>query len=226
MTPTRRDAIASMGAGLFGAYGVGTTSWEKYRKLVEGGQQPARFFSDAETATLRVLADMIIPRDAKSGSATDSGAIEYMDFVAGDSSPRTRQIWHDGIQWFNDESNRRFGKPFAQAADTERSQIFDLVAWPARASADLHTQVDFFNRLRDLTASAFFSSRMGVVDLDYKGGVFNPGWNGAPDAAARELGVSYAEWDAKYGRDGRDGRDGGARAPHTPHPASRTPRPA
>ena len=188
-----------MGAGLLGAYGVTRTPFERFQVLVAQGQQPARFFSDAETRTLTVLADMIIPRDAKSGSASDSGAIPYMDFVVGDSSPRSQQAWRDGLKWFDDESTRRFGKPFAQAADGERGQILDLVAWPARASADLQNQVNFFNRLRDLTASAFFSSRMGVEDLPYLGGVYNPLWNGAPDAACRELGVSYAEWDAKYG---------------------------
>ncbi len=221
----RRDAIASMGAGVLGAYGVTRSPLERFRAILAQGQQPARFFNDAETAMLRVLADMIIPRDAKSGSASDSGAIPYMDFVVGDSSPRGQQAWRDGLKWFDDESTRRFGKPFAQAANTERSQILDLVAWPARASADLQNQVNFFNRLRDLTASAFFSSRMGVQDLDYLGGVYNPDWHGAPDAAARELGVSYAEWDSKYGRTGNGERGTGSHAPRpTPH-APRTEHP-
>jgi len=197
---TRREAVASMGAGVLGAYGVGTSSWERFQKLRAGEQQAARFFTDAETATLGALVDIIIPRDAKSGSATDAGAIPYMDFVVGENDARGQQSWRDGLRWFDEEAGRRFTKTFVQASALERIQVVELVAWPARASADLQTQVNFFNRLRDLTAAAFFSSRMGVEDLGYIGNVFNPNWTGAPPEALRELGVSYAEWDAKYGR--------------------------
>jgi gluconate 2-dehydrogenase gamma chain len=192
----RREAIASMGVGAMAAYGVGTPSWEKFRKLQ---QQPATFFNAADTALLGVLANIIIPRDAKSGSATDSGAIPYMDFVVGDGSERSKTAWRDGLRWFDEEAGRRFNKTFVAATEAERTQIIELVAWPARAAAELRPQVDFFNRLRDLTASAFFSSRMGVEDLGYLGGVVNPEWKGAPPEALRELGVSYDEWDRKYG---------------------------
>ncbi len=211
-----------MGVGALAAYGVGTPSWDKFKSLTASGQQAATFFSAAETAMLRVLVDLIIPRDAKSGSATDSGAIPYMDFVVGDGSERSKQAWRDGLKWFDDESGRRFNKSFTQAAEAERTQILDLVAFPARAAAELRPQVDFFNRLRDLTASAFFSSRMGVEDLGYLGGVVNIEWTGAPPAALRELGVSYAEWDAKYGH--APGVPTGP-ATHVGHPGPRSPVP-
>ena len=189
----RREAIGALGLA---AYGVGTDSWERFQRR---DQQAPAFFTAAETALLGALADIIIPRDAKSGSATDSGAIPYMDFVVGDGSERSKQTWRDGLRWYDEEAGRRFNKSFVQATAAERTQIVDLVAFPARAAAELRPQVEFFNRMRDLTASAFFSSRMGVEDLQYLGGVVNMTWTGAPAEALRELGVSYAEWDAKYG---------------------------
>lgn len=213
--PDRREAIASMGAGLLGAYGVGSPTWERYQRLLADRQQAATFFTAAETALLGALADIIIPRDAKSGSATDSGAIPYMDFVVGDGSERSKQTWRDGLRWYDEEAGRRFNKTFVQATAAERTQIVDLVAFPARAAAELRPQVEFFNRMRDLTASAFFSSRMGVEDLQYLGGVVNMTWTGAPAEALRELGVSYAEWDAKYGR--LPGVPTGPAARRTPH---------
>ena len=207
----RREALAAMGVGAFAAYGVGTPTWERFKRLAVSGQQSAGFFTPAERATLGVLVDMVIPRDAKSGSATDAGSLDYMDFVVGDSSDRGKQAWRDGLAWFDAEAGRRFNKTFTQASEQERGQIVDAVAWPARAAAELRPQVDFFNRLRDLTATAFFSSRMGVEDLNYMGGVFNPDWQGAPPEALRELGVSYAEWDAKYAP---------RPTPHAPRPRS------
>ena len=195
----RREAVTSLGFGALAAYGVGSPSWERFRKLRPGERQTISFFSPAELAMVRVLADMIIPRDEKSGSATDAGAIEYMDFVLNENSDRAKQQWHDGLTWFDDECGRRFQKTFVQGSDAERGQVLDDIAWPARASAERRDQATFFNRVRDLTASAFFSSRMGVEDLGYIGNVFNPLWRGATDEALRELGVSYEEWDRKYG---------------------------
>jgi gluconate 2-dehydrogenase gamma chain len=82
---------------------------------------------------------------------------------------------------------------------SQRALLLDEVAWPEKTSEALKPQAAFFNRLRDLTGSAFFSSKMGVHDLRYMGNVPNPNWQGAPKAALDELGVSYAEWDRKYG---------------------------
>ena len=77
---TRREAVEMLGVGSLASYGVGSPVWERFHKLA-GTQQPLRWFTGPELAMVRVLADMIIPRDEKSGSATDSGAVEYMDFV-------------------------------------------------------------------------------------------------------------------------------------------------
>ena len=195
----RREAIAAMGASIAAVNGVAPPTWERFRRWTQN-PQAAHFFAEAELPAVRTLADMIIPRDDKSGSATDAGSVEYMDFVLSEASDRTKQIWHDGLRWLDEECGRRFQKPFVQCDETQRGGVLDDIAWPARARADLQPQVDFFNRARDLTASALFSSRMGVVDLGYLGGVFNPEWQGAPPAALQQLGVSYEEWDRKYGR--------------------------
>lgn len=198
-TINRRQAIEAMGLGAMAAYGVGTPTFERFRKWMAGGQVQWRFFTAPELATVRVLADMVIPRDEKSGSATDAGSVEYMDFVLGESGDRTKQAWHDGLRWFDEECTRRFGSPFVQCDDAQRGALLGDIAWPARAREDLRQAAAFFNRVRDLVAAAFFSSRMGVEDLGYLGGVFTPSWLGAPDEALRELGVSYDEWDRRYG---------------------------
>lgn len=195
----RREAIEAMGLGAMAAYGVGSPTWERFRAWTAGGQAQWRFFSEAELATVRLLADMVIPRDEKSGGATDAGSIEYMDFVLAESGDATKQAWHDGLRWFDEECRRRFQKPLVQCDDAQRAQVLDDIAWPARAREELRLAAQFFNRVRDLTASAFFSSRMGVEDLGYIGNVFIPVWRGAPDEAVRELGVSYSEWDRRYG---------------------------
>lgn len=194
----RRDALAALSFGLLGAYGVGTPSWQRFRQLLAGGGSTA-FFSPQEKAIVTVLADLIIPKDDRSGSATDAGSVPYMDFVLSESGPQTQAAWRAGLRWFDEECGRRFRQPFLQCGEAERAQVLDDIAWPARARPEHADAAAFFSRLRDLTASAFFSSAMGVEDLRYQGNVFNPEWRGAPTQALDELGVSYEEWDRRYG---------------------------
>ena len=194
----RREALASLSFALLGAYGVGTPSLERFRRAVADGTR-GTFFTPHETELVSALADMIIPRDARSGSATESGAVPYMDFVLGENLEPTQAAWRQGLAWFDTECTRRFGQPFLACGVDQRAAVLDDIAWPARATPEYTGAAAFFCRLRDLTAAAFFSSRMGVEDLRYQGNVFNPGWQGAPPAALEELGVSYDEWDRKYG---------------------------
>ena len=194
----RREALTGMAFSAMAAYGVGTPTWHRFQRMLAGGELRA-FFTAAELALLGQLADMIIPSDERSGSATDSGALVYMDFVVGESSPKTQQAWREGLKWFDEECQRRYSKVFVECSVSQRAALLDAVAWPDRTDKALKAQGEFFNRLRDLTGSAFFSSKMGVHDLGYMGNVPNPNWQGAPKAALDELGVSYDEWDKKYG---------------------------
>jgi gluconate 2-dehydrogenase gamma chain len=139
---------------------------------------------------------MIIPRDERSGSATDAGVPEFMDFTMNDR-PGMQKWMRDGLAWLDAQSSSRFSKPFAEASQTQREAILNDIAWPARAPAGMADGVSFFNRFRDLTSSGFWSSEMGVKDLRYMGNVFAPNWDGCPPEALRKLGVSYAKFDRK-----------------------------
>ena len=69
--------------------------------------------------------------------------------------------------------------------------VLDDIAWPERARPELSQGVEFFNRMRDLTASGFYSSKMGVEDLQYLGNTVVPEWHGCPPEALARLGVKY-----------------------------------
>jgi gluconate 2-dehydrogenase gamma chain len=151
-----------------------------------------KFFTASEWRTVRVLVDYIIPRDSRSGSATDAKVPEFMDWLLADSeaSEASKVSMRGGLAWLNQESRKRFGRAFALSTDAQRRQILDDIAWPAKAPPSLSQGVAFFNRMRDFTASGFFSSAIGWKDLQYIGNVSNPGWNGCPPAAMRKLGVT------------------------------------
>lgn len=164
------------------------------RAASEGVPFAPKFFSAAEYRTVGILANMIIPKDERSGSATDAGVPEFMDFTMNDR-PGMQKWMRDGLAWLDSQSRSRFGKGFADAAQSQREAILNDIAWPARAPAGMADGVSFFNRFRDLTSSGFWSSEMGVKDLQYMGNVFAPNWNGCPPEALRKLGVTYAKFD-------------------------------
>lgn len=151
-----------------------------------------KFFNRREWRTVRLLVDYVIPRDARSGSATDARVPEFMDVLLSDreASDGSRVSMRGGLAWIDNQARSRFGKTFVAATDAQRRQILDDVAWPAKARPEFSHGVAFFSRFRDLTASGFFSSAMGWKDVQYIGNVFNPDWDGCPPAAMRKLGVS------------------------------------
>lgn len=199
----RRDALKTMGGGAFGlgaAYGVMPELLERFRRVLAQGQYEYRFFAPPELETMRMLADMIIPRDHRSASATDAGTVEYADFVLSEGDEETRATWRDGFAWLDGECWQRYGTSrFVECAPGERSEVLDAIAWPQRAETRYRSAVQWFNRVRDLVGSGFFSSEVGVEDVGYIGGVFNPDWRGAPPEVLEELGVSYDEWERRYG---------------------------
>ncbi|MDQ6769507.1 MAG: gluconate 2-dehydrogenase subunit 3 family protein [Gemmatimonadota bacterium] len=201
----RREAVRILAVFPFGAaLSLSSADQERAWGLVANARRLAaegvafapRFFTPAEFRTVGVLSDMIIPRDERSGSATDAGVPEFMDFMMTDR-PSNQSWMRTGLEWINALSSARFGKPFADASVAERDQILNDIAWPARAHATVADGVTFFNQFRDLTSSGFWSSRMGVEDLRYIGNTFNPSWDGCPPEALAKLGVTYAKFDPK-----------------------------
>ncbi len=149
-----------------------------------------RFFTPHEYATVRLLVDLIIPEDERSGSATDAGVPEFMDFTMTDQTARQTAM-RGGLAWLDAEANRRFGTTFLASSDAGRRAILDDISGHGRPER-LTQGVAFFRAFRDLTASGFWTSKMGIEDLGYIGNTFVAEWNGCPADALKQLGVSRA----------------------------------
>lgn len=149
-----------------------------------------KFFTAHEWQTVRLLVDLVLPRDARSGSATDAGVPEFMDFILVEYPEH--QLWmRGGLGWLDIETKRRFGRTFVDADAAQQTKILDDIAWPDKAPPGLHQGVEFFNKFRDFTASGFFSSEMGVADIRYQGNRFVADWQGCPPEQLQKLGVRY-----------------------------------
>jgi hypothetical protein len=202
---TRRDMLRTVGAAIpaAGAFSFLPPGLDRAAAFMDELQQqpPAqqqaytpRFFNTHEWQTVRSLVDYIIPRDERSGSATEAKVPEYLDFILMDdvlTSEANRVSFHGGLAWIDIEMRKRYpGKTFLLATDAERRSLLDDLAFPRRAKPEHAIGVAFFSRLRDMTASGFFSSQVGWIDLRYIGNVYNPNWDGCPPAANAKLGVT------------------------------------
>ena len=203
---SRRAALEILGAAPAAAAMMWTTAeaeqahaqadHAKAQTTTAGARFKPKFFTAHEYATVGVLVDLIIPRDDRSGSATEAGVPEFMDFMMIDQ-PRRQVAMRGGLALVDRLAVSRFGKNMVGATDAQRRQLLDEIAYTQRmereASAERHElsqAIAFFNSFRDLTATGFFTSKMGMADLQYQGNVFVSEWTGCPDAAMKKLGVS------------------------------------
>ncbi len=162
----------------------------------QGAAFTPKFFTSHQWRTVRLLVDIVLPRDDRSGSATDAGVPEFMDFMMLDQ-PARQVAMRGGLAWLDAECEQRFDKRFIDCADAQRTAVLDDIAWPSRAvdasgriRPELQHGVAFFNSFRDLTATGYWTSKMGIEDLRYMGNRAVR-WNGCPDEALKKLGVSY-----------------------------------
>jgi hypothetical protein len=148
-----------------------------------------KFFTAHEYATVTVLVDLIIPKDDRSGSATDAGVPAFMDFMMVDQ-PARQTAMRGGLAWLDRECVNRFEKTFLACTPPERSKVLDDISWPQKAAPELSHGVAFFNSFRDLTASGFFTTKMGIEDLQYMGNRYAPEWAGCAPEALKKLGLA------------------------------------
>lgn len=149
------------------------------------------FFTPHEMATITVLADIIIPKDEVSGSASEAKVPEWIEFIVKDM-PQHQTPMRGGLRWLDIQCFKRFDKTFVDSNEKQRIEVVDDIAYPAKAKPEFAQGVAFFNLIRNLTASGFYTTEMGVNDVGYAGNKPNQ-WNGVPDDVLKQYGMAYTE---------------------------------
>ena len=193
-TINRRQVLQLLGSAPLAA-GFAWTEAEAFeaarhtRQAQAAGAFTPQFFTAAEYAAVVILAETIIPKDERSGGATDAGVPEFIDFMMIDQ-PARQVAMRGGLAWLDQECNARFDGTFASATAAERGQVLDEISGLEPARPDQSHGLAFFRSIRDLTATGFWTSKMGMDDLQFMGNTFVPDWNGCPDDALRKLGLT------------------------------------
>ncbi len=144
----------------------------------------------SELVTLAALCDMIIPADEKSPAASSVGAHDYINEWASRPGGETSLVRiRGGLVWIDRESTTRFGKPFHQVTDAQRSAICDDICYLPKAKPVHRFAAQFFDTVRDQTATAFYTTPEGWKDLGYIGNVPLATFEGPSAEIRKQIGL-------------------------------------
>jgi len=163
----------------------------------KGVRAQTTFFTPEEMATITILGDIIIPKDDISGSASEAKVPEFIEYIVKDM-PEHQTPMRGGLRWLDMQCLNRYDKAFKDCDSKQQMEVVDDIAWPERAKDKpwLTQGVAFFNLMRNLTATGFYTTQIGYKDIGYVGNVPNQ-WNGVPQDVLKQHGLAYTEKELK-----------------------------
>ncbi len=153
------------------------------------------FFTSEEMVSITVLGDIIIPKDEVSGSASDAKVPEFIEFIVKDM-PEHQVPMRGGLRWLDMQCLNRYNNVFTDCNKDQQMEIVDEIAYPKKARPEMQQGVSFFNLIRNLTATGFYTSEIGVKDVGYLGNAPNQ-WNGVPADVLKQYNLAYTEKELK-----------------------------
>ncbi len=153
-----------------------------------GGAFKPKFFNAHEYATVRMLVDIIIPKDERSGSATEAGVPEFMDFIMGDEEARQLSM-RGGLAWLDRECVTRFDKTFLNCAGSRAHAGARCDRLAAEGGARAVARRGLLQQLQGPHRKRVLDEPHRMKDIAYMGNVYVPEWTGCPDEVMKKLGL-------------------------------------
>ena len=188
---SRRDVLKTLTLGMAGGGVLQVIPLEaaelahqmvhKERQAAPAGKYTPKFFTAKQYEAISWLCDSIIPKDDKSGGALDAGAPEFIDLLTSENEDYQLALG-GGLMWLETRCVDQYGRVFMECAPEQRKELLDLIAFRknARKDAGLSQGVAFFAFLRKMTCDGYYTSKVGIADLQYIGNVTRSAWLGCP----------------------------------------------
>ena len=156
-------------------------------KAAAAGKYVPKFFPAKQFDTLVSLCDTIIPKDERSGGAVEAGAPEFIDLITSENVEYQTQFG-GGLMWLDNHCIDEFGKVYMECTPEQRKTTLDLIAYRknAKARPELQQGVAFFAVLRNMTCDGFYTSKIGIEDLQYIGNTSRTEFPGCPPVPERQ----------------------------------------
>lgn len=188
---SRRDVLRTLAIGAAGGsvlqvipLQAAETAHQAVRKekaAAPAGKYAPKYFTAKQYETLTSLCDTIIPKDERSGGAVEAGAPEFIDLLTSENLEFQNRLG-GGLMWLDSYCLDHYGKLYMETTPEQRKEIIELIAYRknAKANPELHQGVAFFAFLRNMTCDGFYTSKIGIEDLQYIGNVTRSEWPGCP----------------------------------------------
>ena len=188
---SRRDVLRTLAIGAAGgsvlqviplqAAEMAHQAVRKEKAAALAGKYAPKYFTAKQYETLTSLCDTIIPKDERSGGAVEAGAPEFIDLLTSEN-PEFQNRLGGGLMWLDSYCLDHYGKLYMETTPEQRKEIIELIAYRknAKANPELHQGVAFFAFLRNMTCDGFYTSKIGIEDLQYIGNVTRSEWPGCP----------------------------------------------
>jgi len=188
---SRRDVLKTLAAGAAGgsvlqviplqAAEVAHQMVRKEKATAAAGKYVPKYFTAKQYETLTSLCDTIIPRDEKSGGAVDAGAPEFIDLLTSENAEFQNRLG-GGLMWLDSYCIDHYGKVYMESLPEQRKEVIELIAYRknAKVNPEIQQGVAFFAVLRNMTCDGFYTSKIGIDDLQYIGNVTRSEWPGCP----------------------------------------------
>ncbi len=182
----RRAALLVMsGAPLQVAFAQHVHEQAAHERASAGGTYKPKLLTDHEYKTVTRLAELIVPADGDNGSAVDAGAPEFIDLLCSQNE-KMAEIYSGGLLWLDRYANTAHGSDFAGASEAQQTAMLDALVEAGRSAShdndddddeseayddsdDLTPGVRFFGWIRRMTVDAYYTSPIGIKDINYIG---------------------------------------------------------
>jgi len=160
---------------------------QKEKAASAAGKYVPKFFPPHQYEALVSLCDTIIPKDEKSGGAVEAGAPEFIDLITSENTEFQTQLG-GGLMWLDNHCTDVFGKVYMECTPEQRTITLDLIAYRknGKARPELNQGIAFFAVLRNMTCDGFYTSKIGIADLQYIGNTSRTEFPGCPPVPERQ----------------------------------------
>jgi gluconate 2-dehydrogenase gamma chain len=171
---SRRDALRRLGLALMAAGALDRIAAQEVHAIVIGEAQAAagpylpKSFTPAEFQTLERLTDLIIPVENGAPGAVAAGCAAWIDLISSEND-QLKKIYKDGFAWVDATMKPLGATSFVEATPAQQTALLDQIAYRRNQSPELAPGIEFFNWVRRMTVDAFYTSEIGIKDIDYRG---------------------------------------------------------
>jgi gluconate 2-dehydrogenase gamma chain len=171
---SRRDALRRLALAFTATGIIDRVAAEEIHHMTSqaaaaaGGTYAPKTFTPAQYRMLERLTDLIVPVENGAPGALAAGAPAWIDMISSENQ-ELKASYAKGFAWLDGTMKTRGAADFVTASSADQTALLDLIAYRRNASPELSPGIEFFTLVRRMTVDAFYTSEIGIKDIDYRG---------------------------------------------------------